>query len=108
MPTGQVVPRWDEASRTLWLGELLLKEFRDPTESQVTVLAEFERLGWPRRVEDPLPKTSGTNRKKRLQETVKNLKRSLKGTPLHFRMDGTAHGICVAVGPGSEPNANPT
>src|SRR4051794_35250398 len=106
MPRSKVVPRWDASSRTLWLGELLLKEVRDNAESQVAVLSAFERVGWPPRVEAPVPKMDGANLKRRLQETVKNLKRSRKGKPLQFRMDGTGHGIRVVVGVSFEPNVN--
>src|SRR5262245_49228426 len=48
-------PRWDSGSRCLWLGNRLLKAFRQPAPYQTTLLAAFEEGGWTAGyVDDPL------------------------------------------------------
>jgi hypothetical protein len=44
----------------------------------VLILDSFEELGWPERVDDPLPGGSGIDRVERLYEAVKSLNDRLK------------------------------
>jgi hypothetical protein len=79
-------PRWDTDRRELYLGATLLKRYRQRAERQCTVLESFEELGWPPRIDDPLPALT-------LADTVTALNEALQHTPLRFRRDGTGKGI---------------
>jgi hypothetical protein len=63
----ELKPRWDGDRRQLRFGADLCKEYKRPAPRQEVVLASFEELGWPRRIDDPLPKGA-------LEDTVKNLR----------------------------------
>src|SRR4051812_16934362 len=66
-------PRYDAASRELrWRGRLV-KRLERAGSNQLPVLLEFERQGWPARIDDPLPPDRGTDAKVRLRETVNSL-----------------------------------
>jgi hypothetical protein len=54
-PVARLVPFWDAETRELWLGEHLVKRFRQPAENQVRILAAFEEENWPKSLSDPLP-----------------------------------------------------
>jgi hypothetical protein len=87
-------PTWDADLRELRVGELVVKRFRQPARNQVTVLASFEELRWPRRIDDPLTGNSEVEPKRRLRDTVFALNRN-HVTPrvLVFKADGTGTGI---------------
>lgn len=92
--TVQVVqkPRWDKDRRELWLGDALVKAFRVPAPNQEAVLAAFEELGWPARIDDPLP-NRGADGDIRLRETIKALNKSQGPGAIQFRADGTGQGL---------------
>lgn len=87
-------PTWDPDLRELRVGELLIKRFRQPARNQVTVLASFEELDWPRRIDDPLTGNSGVEPKRRVRDTVFALNRNHASAKiLVFEADGTGTGI---------------
>jgi hypothetical protein len=90
------VPFWDAGSRCLWLGDRLLKQFRQPAPNQTRLLAVFQEQGWAgRHIDDPLLLLAGeteADAKRRLHETVKNLNRALPAGTIWFRGDGTGQG----------------
>jgi len=85
-------PRWDARLRQLWLGKLLLKEFRQPAPYQTALLDAFQRRGWSCRfVKNPLAATpdEGTEDvRRRLHDTIKNLNRGLPVGTIRFRGNG--------------------
>ena len=87
-------PTWDPDLRELRVGALVIKRFRQPARNQVTVLASFQELLWPRRIDDPLTGNSGIEPKRRLRDTIFALNRShVTKKVLAFEADGTGTGI---------------
>ena len=87
-------PTWDSSLRELRVGELVIKRFRQPAWNQVSVLASFQELRWPRRIDDPLTGDSGIEPKRRLRDTVFALNRShVTAKVLVFEADGTGTGV---------------
>jgi hypothetical protein len=80
-------PRWDENSRSLWLGQVLIKKFTKPAPNQVIVLQAFEEERWPNRIFDPL-------KPGHIADVVKSLNRK-HVTPniIRFGRDGSGEGI---------------
>ncbi len=81
-------PRWDGARRELRVGEEVVKRFRQPALAQESILAEFERQGWPPRVVNPLPRGRSRDPKRHLRDTLKSLNRHQKVRRLLFEADG--------------------
>jgi hypothetical protein len=88
-----LLPRWDAERRQLWYGDQLVKWYRQPADSQQTILAAFEEEGWPPRIDDPLPKVHGIMPRDRLHDTLKRLNRDQLATLLLFRRDGSGEGV---------------
>ena len=87
-------PIWDPDLRELRVGELVIKRFRQPARNQTTVLASFQELLWPRRIDDPLTGNSEVEPKRRLRDTVFALNRNhVTAYVLLFEADGTGTGI---------------
>jgi hypothetical protein len=87
-------PTWDPDLRELRVGESVIKRFRQPARNQVSVLASFQELLWPRRIDDPLTGNSKVERKRRLRDTVFALNRThVTANVLVFEADGTGTGI---------------
>jgi hypothetical protein len=93
LPPIGAVPRWDRELRKLWYGVLLVKEYRNPAESQETILSAFEEDGWPPRIDDPLPVVGEINPTERLHEAIRGLNRAQRNRLLTFRRDGTGEGV---------------
>src|SRR4051794_1008363 len=90
----RVVPFWDRARRRLWLGDRLVKWFRQPAENQQRILDAFQELGWPPGIEDPLPGEHGIEPRQRLRQAIKSLNGCQEGgLVLRFRGDGTGEGL---------------
>jgi hypothetical protein len=87
-------PTWDSNLRELRVGKLVIKSFRKPARSLVTVLASFQELRWCRRIDDPLPGNAGYDPKRRLRDTVFALNRQhITRNVLVIEADGTGTGI---------------
>lgn len=83
-PLVSLKPRWDSATRELWLGDWLIKKLKKKSESQETILDVFEELGWPRQVDDPLPPKPFQIHADRVKEACKRLNRSQVNELLYF------------------------
>lgn len=82
-------PRWSAAERKLYVGERLIKSFVQPADNQEAVLGEFERQGWPPRINCPLQLEPGLDPKRRRGDTVDSLNRNhLSPGILRFGRDG--------------------
>jgi hypothetical protein len=87
------VPHWDAATRKLWFGKDLIKQFKVPAKNQELVLAAFEEDGWPPCTDDPLPPQDGIDSKSRLHDTIIRLNRSHKTKRIRFH--GNGNGLAV-------------
>ena len=87
----------DHRTGELWLGDVLVKQFRSPGPHQVAILNAFQEQGWARkRTWDPIPRGHGESAedaKRRLHNTIKNLNRGLKPGTIRFHGNGTGQGI---------------
>jgi hypothetical protein len=94
---GADLPHWDAGCRRLWLGGVLLKEFRQPSPHQTRLLDVFQEQGWAiTHIDDPLliePGEREEDAKRRLHDTIKNLNRGLPRGTIRFRGDGTGQGV---------------
>jgi hypothetical protein len=86
-------PRWDQGSRELHFGHLLVKRFRVPAENQQLILASFEEEGWPPHIDDPLPPQYEIEPKKRLHDTINRLNGNQKQRLIQFRGNGDGRGV---------------
>jgi hypothetical protein len=86
-------PQWDAERRQLWYRQQLVKWYRQPADSQETILATFEEDGWPLRIDDPLPRQAGLCPRDRLHNAVKKLNQSQLTRLLLFRRDGSGEGV---------------
>ncbi len=86
-------PHFKADDRELWLGDQLVKKFREPAEVQVTILLSFQELGWKKTIDDPLPHVPGVDPKRRLHHAIRNLNRHQKKPLLHFFGNGTGTGV---------------
>ena len=88
-------PHWDAELREFSVDGQLVKRFKSPAPNQVAILSAFEEDGWPRHVDDPLPRTGNpeADPKRRLNDTVKSLNRHHYVRVIHFSTDGTGEGV---------------
>jgi hypothetical protein len=87
-------PRWDRENRVLSVAGRIVKRFERRSPNQETVLDAFEQLGWPNRIEDPLPWKGSAAAKPRLHDTIKWLNLKHEHRLLRFYGDGTGAGVC--------------
>jgi hypothetical protein len=81
-------PRWNEHSRTLYLGDVVVKKFRkNLATNQIDVIEAFHHAGWVEGVPDPF----GDPQK--LGETLRDLNRRLTPGTIRFWRDGTGEGM---------------
>lgn len=81
-------PCWERRNRVLTFAGLVVKRFRHPSRNQELLLDAFEQLGWPERMDDPLPPRPESVPSSRLHDTVKQLNRYQQTPLLRFGMDG--------------------
>jgi hypothetical protein len=86
-------PRWDAEMRQLLAAGKVVKQYRQPAKAQECILAAFEELGWPARIDDPLPSNGQTSPKRRLHDTIKQLNRNQENALIRFSGDGTGTGV---------------
>jgi hypothetical protein len=86
------LPSWD--GRELVYVGALLKRFERPAPNQECLLDEFERHGWAKHIENPLPEAGDVSPADRLHDAVKRLNRSLLTPLLHFGGNGRGTGVC--------------
>lgn len=87
-------PVWDKARRVLVFSGVVIKRFNWPARNQELILTAFEEMGWPERIDDPLPITEGISQKDRLHDTIKCLNRKRLIKSIRFAGDGSGQGIC--------------
>lgn len=87
-------PAWDKSRRVLVFESAVIKQFNWPARNQELILTAFEEMGWPERIDDPLPITDGISQKDRLHDTIKCLNRKRLVKSIRFSGDGTGQGIC--------------
>ena len=98
MISKKLKPTWNSDRRELWVGDKLIKKYRQRAKKQEGVLAAFEELGWPERIDDPLPPKGDVVPKRRLRSTVDSLNRCHKTVKLiAFDTDGTGEGVLCSV-----------
>jgi hypothetical protein len=94
MLTGEhLVPRWDPVRRELWVGNQLVKRYRQPAPNQERILTAFEEEGWPEYIDDPLPPEPAHDPKYHLHVTISNLNRNQLFRCLRFCGDGHGQGV---------------
>jgi hypothetical protein len=71
----------------------VVKQFNKPAPNQELILATFEELGWPQRIDDPLPPQGEIVPSVRLHDTLGRLNRTLQNPVLHFGSDGAGRGV---------------
>jgi hypothetical protein len=86
-------PRWDADDRTLYVGHLVVKEYRVRSPNQEAVLSAFEEEGWPHYIDDPLSPVGDQSPKQRLRDTIKCLNANQKHRLIRFRGDGTGERV---------------
>jgi hypothetical protein len=91
-PAATGLPRWDGQLRRLFLGDVILKEFRQPALNQTCLLDAFQRRGWAvKYLTNPLVSARGKPRAKdrtQLLETIKSLNRDMPAGTIRFRSKG--------------------
>ncbi len=90
---GRMTPRWDREQRVLRCGPLVLKRFRKTAPNQELILSSFEELGWPRRIDDPIPPHPEIMPSARLHGTIKDLNRGMAVRVIRFCGDGSGMGV---------------
>ena len=88
-----VKPLWDAARRQLCVGETVVKRLTRVAKHQERILCEFQELGWPVRVVDPLGLADESGTKKRIRMAVYKLNRSQDPRLILFECDGTGRGV---------------
>jgi len=88
------IPFYDRDLRELWARGQRVKNLKQPAPDQDAILSSFEEVGWPRRIDDPLPrKPGGQDPKLRLRDAIKRLNQRQNPHLVHFRGDGRGQGI---------------
>jgi hypothetical protein len=81
-------PRWDPITRTLYLGDEIIKCYnRGSTTNQIDIIEKFANERWVQAVDGPF----GNARK--LSQTLYNLNSTLPPGTIRFRQDGTGETI---------------
>ena len=89
LPASDVLS-WNRDTGELFYGKQLIRRIASPQRATniVAILNAFQEEGWPRRIDDPLPRGSDTQR---LREAIRTLNLGLER--IHFRADGSGEGI---------------
>jgi hypothetical protein len=88
--SAEPTPYWDKSSHTLKFAGEVIREVKRPNTATniIPILDAFQELGWPPRIDDPLPDGADPVR---LAEAVKSLNQGLQR--VKFRKDGTGKGV---------------
>lgn len=93
LENGKPLPHWDSSRHELRVGGRLVKQFKQPSPNQETILMAFEEEQWLARIDDPLPPVAEQCPKRRLHDAIKCLNRNHKSRLVRFRGDGTGEGV---------------
>jgi hypothetical protein len=88
-----LMPRWDRERRTLYVGDQIVKQYREPSPNQEAVITAFHQEGWAHRIDDPLPPSSDQDPKFRLHHTIQRLNNHQHHPLIRFRGDDTGQGV---------------
>lgn len=80
-------PRWDRETGELWFEDRRIREVAGNAPNVRRVFTEFEELGWPFRINNPLGKQIPT----RFASTLRSLNNGVD--PISFHGDGTGAGF---------------
>jgi hypothetical protein len=86
-------PKWDRNRGELRVGSTVVKRFKIPSATEETILAAFEELHWPPRIDNPLPPCEESSNKWRLQKAIEALNQQQKQPLVRFFGDGTGRGV---------------
>ena len=86
-------PRWDPATRQLFLGNRLVKQFLVPATNQEIILKTFHQLGWPECIDNPLPDGEETTAARRLHNAITRLNHQQVHPLIRFHGTGTGAGV---------------
>ena len=87
-------PKWNPNRRELTVRDVVIKRYRQPAANQVRLLTEFQEIGWPERIHDPLPYDRHIDPKQRLRDTVYCLNtHHVTRDLIRFEMDGSGEGV---------------
>jgi hypothetical protein len=70
-----------------------VKRYRNDACYQIAVLDDFERLGWPACILNPLPRAAGAHGKNRRHNTVRSLNEGLAAGTIRFYAGGSGGGF---------------
>jgi hypothetical protein len=87
-------PRWDSHRRELWCGGMMILALRRHARNQALIVAGFQELGWPKRLDDPLTPLSGIDPYERLRQTIKRLNQGQNPLTLRFRVEADGQSVC--------------
>ena len=89
-PSNDATPSWDKEARELGYRGQVVRRIMRPNQARniVRILDEFQKKGWPLRVDDPLPNGPDPER---LRKTIGTLNTGLD--EIVFHADGTGQGI---------------
>ena len=88
-----LLPHWDADSRSLTLGDQVVRRYCMPSPNQQAILTAFQESGWSRSVDDPLPYLPLRQAKDRLHATIRCLNANQENRLLRFRGDGTGQAV---------------
>ena len=92
-PATPAVPDYDADHRELrWRGQLV-KRFGQPAPNQEAILIAFQRAGWQRAIDDPLPADPDVDPRDRLHDAIKNLNKQKPRQVLRFRGNGSGRRV---------------
>ncbi len=77
----------------MWLGESLIKHFKQPAPNQELLLAAFQEQDWAEHIDDPLPQQRDLDPRERLRDTVKLLNRSVRSWGLRFHVEQNGEAV---------------
>ncbi len=92
-PPGPQPPQWDRDRQERRVGSTLVKRYKIPAANEETILAAFEELNWPQRIDDPLPPCNEPSPAGRLQQTIESLNRNQKRPLIRFLGDAAGRGV---------------
>jgi len=102
-------PRWVKATRTLYIGEKLIRKFTEKATNSVTILDTLQSCDWPTcvDVELPLPKESSRQTpSQRLSEARKSLNDDMPPGSIVFTAGSQPGQVCWKLSDGSPPQMN--
>ena len=86
-------PLWDDERGSLSLCDRIVKQFDKPAQNQRAILREFQRLGWPAWIDNPIEQDLLMDDSQRLADAVYRRNRDQKPHRIQFRCDGRGRGI---------------